>query len=96
MKNSIRSISHVLIYSYLIMTLTNCSKQIPIPPPPETHRGDVVEEIHGVTIADPYRWLEDQESPETRAWLDEQNDTPRVSWQTCLQRNTLQTAILNC
>ena len=24
-------------------------------------------------ITDPYRWLEDQQSPETRAWIDEQN-----------------------
>jgi prolyl oligopeptidase len=29
--------------------------------------------IHGIEIADPYRWLEDQQSPETRAWIDAQN-----------------------
>jgi len=28
--------------------------------------------LHGVAITDPYRWLEDQNSPETRAWLDAQ------------------------
>jgi prolyl oligopeptidase len=27
-----------------------------------------------MTMADPYRWLEDQESPETRAWIDRQNE----------------------
>jgi prolyl oligopeptidase len=27
----------------------------------------------GVTITDPYRWLEDQNSPETRAWIDREN-----------------------
>ena len=26
-----------------------------------------------VTVADPYRWLEDQNAPETRAWIDAQN-----------------------
>ena len=37
--------------------------------PPETRAEAVVEVLHGVEIADPYRWLEDQESPETRAWI---------------------------
>ena len=35
-----------------------------------TTRVDAVEEnIHGVKITDPYRWLENQDSPETRAWI---------------------------
>lgn len=41
--------------------------------PPETRTDDVVETIHGVTIRDRYRWLEDQQSPETRAWINAQN-----------------------
>ena len=41
--------------------------------PPETRRDDVKEMLHGVEIVDPYRWLEDQEAPETRAWIDAQN-----------------------
>ncbi len=41
--------------------------------PPETRRGDVKEVLHGVELTDPYRWLEDQQSPETRAWIDAQN-----------------------
>ena len=40
---------------------------------PKTRTGDVTETIHGVTIRDPYRWLEDQQSPETRVWIDSQN-----------------------
>ena len=32
----------------------------------------VTETIHGVTITDPYRWLEDQNAPATREWLDAQ------------------------
>jgi len=42
--------------------------------PPPTRRGDVQETLHGVTISDPYRWLEDQNSPETRAWINQQNE----------------------
>jgi prolyl oligopeptidase len=40
---------------------------------PATRRGDVVDLWHGETVADPYRWLEDTESGETRGWIDEQN-----------------------
>ena len=32
---------------------------------PETRRDDLVEELHGVKVADPYRYLEDPKSPET-------------------------------
>jgi prolyl oligopeptidase len=38
--------------------------------PPPTRRDNVREVLHGVEIVDPYRWLEDDESPETRAWID--------------------------
>src|ERR1044072_5630247 len=41
---------------------------------PNTRMDNVTETIHGVTITDPYRWLENQEAPETRAWLKEQID----------------------
>jgi prolyl oligopeptidase len=40
------------------------------PPPTPVH--PVTDTLHGVAITDPYRWLEDQNSPETRAWLDAQ------------------------
>jgi prolyl oligopeptidase len=42
-------------------------------PLPETRRDDPAEILHGVAVPDPYRWLEDQDSPETRAWIDAQN-----------------------
>ncbi len=41
--------------------------------PPVTRRDLVREVMHGVEIIDPYRWLEDQDSRETRAWIDAQN-----------------------
>jgi prolyl oligopeptidase len=40
--------------------------------PPLTPVEPVTELLHGVEITDPYRWLEDQNSPRTRKWLDEQ------------------------
>ncbi|HEY7114274.1 MAG TPA: prolyl oligopeptidase family serine peptidase [Thermoanaerobaculia bacterium] len=41
--------------------------------PPPTRKVDVRETVQGVEISDPYRWLENQNSPETRAWIDAQN-----------------------
>ena len=40
--------------------------------PPPTPVEPVTEVLHGVEVTDPYRWLEDQNSPRTRAWLEEQ------------------------
>lgn len=40
---------------------------------PEVSRDDTVETIHGQEVADPYRWLEDGASAETRAFIEAQN-----------------------
>ncbi len=40
---------------------------------PTTQKGDVIEDYHGTKIPDPYRWLEDDNSKETVAWVKEQN-----------------------
>ncbi len=48
-------------------------QDIDVPPPPPTEVREVVDTLHGVEVPDPYRWLEDQQAPETRAWIDAQN-----------------------
>ncbi|UOV99939.1 prolyl oligopeptidase family serine peptidase [Agrococcus sp. SCSIO52902] len=40
---------------------------------PEVKRDSTVEQVHGEAIADPYRWLEDGDSAETRAFIEAQN-----------------------
>lgn len=40
---------------------------------PDSHPGETVEVIHGVEVADPYRWLEDLNAEQTRQWIKEQN-----------------------
>ena len=46
---------------------------------PETKRGDTVEVMHGVEVADPYRWLEAdvREDDEVSDWVDAQNVVTR-------------------
>lgn len=45
--------------------------------PPHSPIEPVTEVMHGVTITDPYRWLEDQYSPRTREWIGEQQEYAR-------------------
>ncbi|MGH7579563.1 MAG: prolyl oligopeptidase family serine peptidase, partial [Gemmatimonadales bacterium] len=44
---------------------------------PPTPTSDAVETLHGETIPDPYRWLEEGESAATREWTDAQNALTR-------------------
>jgi len=45
--------------------------------PPSTAVEPVTEILHGVSVTDPYRWLEDQDSPRTRQWIEEQTQYAR-------------------
>src|SRR5437868_10561788 len=42
---------------------------VTLPPPPVTEAKPVTETVGGTSVADPYRWLEDGKSPETRTWI---------------------------
>ncbi|HEY1481341.1 MAG TPA: prolyl oligopeptidase family serine peptidase [Candidatus Acidoferrum sp.] len=41
---------------------------------PNTRKSDQVDDYHGTKVADPYRWLEDDNSAETAAWVKAEND----------------------
>src|SRR5687768_7566277 len=46
-----------------------------LPMPPETATVEQVDDFHGTSVADPYRWLEDdvRESEAVAAWVEEEN-----------------------
>jgi len=62
------------IYIFLIMLLPSLSCSGPSLNYPETRKDDVVDEYFGTMVPDPYRWLEDDRSPETMEWVKKQNE----------------------
>lgn len=67
-------LSSIGLVAALVLSVAACrSDQVKVPPPPETKVIGVTDTVQGVSLTDPYRWLEDQDSPDTRAWIDAQN-----------------------
>ena len=64
-----------------------------LPPPPPTRTQDIVDVLHGVEVADPYRWLEDQEAPDTRTWIDAQNEYADTVLQGLASREELRVTV---
>src|SRR5437773_10869464 len=46
-------------------------------PAPETPKKPVSTEYQGVTVEDPYQWLEKDDEPDVKAWSDAQNQRTR-------------------
>lgn len=44
-----------------------------LPAPPATEAKPVTDTLHGVAVTDRYRWLEEQNAPDTRAWIEKEN-----------------------
>jgi prolyl oligopeptidase len=52
-----------------IASMTEAQLQYPV-----SHKGNQVDYYHGKQVADPYRWLEDDNSTETKDWVKAQNE----------------------
>src|SRR5256884_508896 len=63
--------------SLLVFIAGTLTAQTTAPTPtlsyPPTARGTQVDNYHGTSIADPYRWLEDVDAPATTAWVEAEN-----------------------
>ena len=56
---------------------------------PDTRKADVIDELHGTSVPDPYRWLEDDNSEETKAWVAAQNQVTEDFLTTIPQRGEI-------
>ncbi|KAA2219378.1 prolyl oligopeptidase family serine peptidase [Maribacter flavus] len=69
----------ILFFSCAALALQACrteTKKEPIVVNyPETAKVDTVDTYFGTEVKDPFRWLEDDRSPETEAWVKKQNET---------------------
>ena len=56
---------------------------------PVTRKVDVKDNYHGTLIADPYRWLEDDNSEDTHQWVNAQNQVTSTYLSTIPFRNAV-------
>jgi len=69
---------------------------IAVEPPimyPVAPKGGQVDDYHGTKVADPYRWLEDDNSAETKAWVDAENKVTAAFLEKIPQRETIKERI---
>jgi prolyl oligopeptidase len=67
-------------FLFLISALTELALiDLPaIEPPRQTPKKPLTDEYHGVTVQDPYQWLENDDDPEVKAWSDAQSQRTRA------------------
>ena len=83
----------VLAGAALIATAAVARAQVSTFQYPSTRRVEQVDDYHGARVADPYRWLEDVVSPDTRGWIDAQNALTRAYLDTMPERQRIRAAL---
>jgi prolyl oligopeptidase len=61
--------------------------------PPYSATESVTETMHGIPVTDPYRWLEDSDSPRTRRWVEEQRRYARAYLDSIPRRESIRQRI---
>src|SRR5205823_13376586 len=69
----IQSLLGVVLLSACVSSRSAPESSVPRWVYPSTRQTDAVDDYHGVKVADPYRWLEDDNAPETKAWVQAEN-----------------------
>src|SRR6202011_2802935 len=76
-----------------MMALLIASPALAAPPTyPDAPRGTVTDSYFGTTVADPYRWLEDVDAPQTTAWVKAEGDLTRAYLDAIPQRAAIRAA----
>lgn len=65
----------LLAFAFLSACKTETKKEQIVVNYPTTKKVDTVDNYFETKVKDPYRWLEDDRSPETEAWVKDQNKT---------------------
>ncbi len=61
------------LLSIALLLMTQCTQDRPLEYP-ETRMDEITDNYFGTEVSDPYRWLEDDNSAETKAWVAAQNE----------------------
>ena len=85
MKKIKKALANTILISLAAMTYSNAQIQYPI-----TKKGNQVDDYFGTKVADPYRWLEDDNSEATKSWVGQQNELTSSYLQAIPYRNAVQ------
>jgi prolyl oligopeptidase len=68
-----------MMAALLTLSSLTAASALPAVVLPPTRTVDTAETLHGVTVADPYRWLENAATPEVQGWMSAQDAAARAA-----------------